>query len=131
MEIEMVDRPYNRMRYKTAGDFLYSLKSDRFNFIIAKMPTDYEALVFIHEFVEAYLCWKKGIPEKEITAFDKQFEKERMEGLHGEDDEPGDSKDAPYYNQHQAASKYEKQFCKQLGVKWKDYCDYIAQLEKK
>jgi hypothetical protein len=119
MEIEQKSRPYKRMRYKTVGDYLYNLKHDRFHFIIAEMPTEYQMLVFLHEFIEAMLCWEAGIKEKDISAFDKQFEGE---------DEPGDQKDAPYFSQHQFATKLEKKFCKELGIRWKEYSNYLDKL---
>jgi hypothetical protein len=116
MEITQVTRPYKDMRYPTVGDFLYKLGVDRFNFIIAEMGNpDYEMLIFIHELVESYLCWKAQITEEEITAFDVQFEKEGKEG------EPGDDPKAPYFKQHQIAGIFEKNLCGYLGIKWKDY----------
>ena len=125
MEIKMVSRPYDKMRYPTVGDYLYDLRNDRFSFIIAEMQTDCQALIFLHEFLESYLCWKAGIPENDITLFDKKFERERSLALHGKDDEPGDDKFAPYFKQHQIATKFEKMFCKELGMKWKDYSKEI------
>jgi hypothetical protein len=116
MEISMQTRPFNKMRYPTAGDFLYHPGIDLFRYMIAEMKeTDYEALIFLHEFIESYLCWKAGIREEAITAFDIAFEKS------GADGEPGDSKDAPYYSQHQIATKFEKKFAKEIGVSWKKY----------
>lgn len=125
MEVSMMTRPFNKMRYPTAGDYLYHPGIDLFRFMIAEMKeTDHEALVFIHEFVESYLCWKKGIKEDDITNFDIAFEKS------GADGEPGDCPDAPYYDQHQVATKFEKMFCKAIGVKWKDYDKAINDLFK-
>lgn len=119
------------MRYPTVGDFLYRLGIDRFNFIIAEMGnTDYEMLIFWHECKEAYLCWKAGIKEEDITAFDIMFELERAKGLHSETDEPGDDSRAPYFSQHQLAGKSEKIFCKELGIPWKKYDNAVKDLEE-
>ena len=103
------------MRYPTVGDYLYRPGIDLFRFIIAEMDTEYQMLVFLHEYIEAMLCWQAGIKEEDITAFDIEFEKS------GADGEPGDCPDAPYYAQHQIATKFEKMFCKNLKIKWKDY----------
>lgn len=128
MEINQVSRQYKKMRNKGVGDYLYSLKNDRFNFIIADMPTDYQAMVFIHEFVEAYLCWKAGIKEKDINAFDKMFEQEREAGLQKPNVEPGDDMRAIYFKQHQIATKFEKKLCKALGISWYKYDKFIQEI---
>jgi hypothetical protein len=130
MEINQVSRPYNKMRYPTIGDYLYKLGNDRFSFIIAEMPTDYQALVFLHEFTEAFLCWKNGIKEEDITAFDKLFEEEREAGEHAPEDEPGDDERAPYWKYHQIATAHEVKYCKEIGVPWKEYNDYLNTLSK-
>jgi hypothetical protein len=85
---------------------------------------DYEALIFIHEFVESYLCWKAGIKENDITDFDVWFEKEKIEG------EPGDDPRAPYFIQHQIAGEFEKDFCRRLGIKWEDYDRAVEEVLK-
>lgn len=125
MEIYQTSRPYDKMRNGYVGDYLYHPGVDLFRFIIAEMPTDYQALVFLHEFTEAYLCWKNGIEETDISAFDEIFESERAQGLHGTDDEPGDDPRAPYYDQHQIATEHERKFAEQLGVDLDKYDDFI------
>lgn len=79
---------------------------------------DFEFLVAIHEFIEAYLCQKRGIEEPTITRFDVNFERSRIKG---NTDEPGDNPEAPYFNEHQFATKIEKVMAKELGVNWKEY----------
>jgi len=122
MEIYQTTRPYAKMRNNYVGDYLYHPGADLFRFMIADMPSDYQALVFLHEFIEAYVCWKEGIKEEDIAAFDKAFEES------GKDGEPGDQKDAPYYKQHQIATVFEMIFAEKLGVRWEDYENHINSL---
>ena len=129
MEIYQTSKPYKSMRYPTAGDYIYHPGVDLFRFIIAEMPSDYQSLIFLHEYIEAYLCWKAGIEELLITAFDTIFEAEREQGLHGPDDEPGDDPRSPYYEQHQIATRFEKDFCKELKIDWDIYNKAIEDLE--
>lgn len=125
MQLNQTSRPYNRMRYETVGDYLYHLDSDVFWFMIAEMGnTDYEALVFLHEFVEAYLCWKAQIPEEKIATFDREFEDSTKSG------EPGDDPKAPYFKQHQIATKFERMLADELGVQWDEYDKAINDLMK-
>lgn len=76
---------------------------------------DYEFLIILHEIIEEYLCTKRGIKETDIQAFDQKFSEEGGEG------EPGDDKRAPYYKEHQFATKIEKLMATQMGIKWRDY----------
>jgi hypothetical protein len=123
LRIKQITKPYKKQRYPTVGDYIYDLDSDKFEFMIAKMKnTDYEALIFIHEFIEAYLCWKAKIKEEDISAFDIQFEEEGRGG------EPGDDPEAPYFEYHQLAGKIEKIFSRMLGVDWYDYDKACADL---
>jgi hypothetical protein len=123
MEITQVTRPVKKMRYPSAGDYLYKLGVDRFNFIIAEMKNpDYEFLVFVHELIEAYLCWKAKIKEEDITAFDVKFKADGKEG------EPGEDKNAPYFDAHAFASGIEMLCCNKLGIAWNDYDDAINKL---
>jgi hypothetical protein len=125
MEIHATTKPTKLMRYATAGDYLYNPGIDMFWFIIAQMKiTEYEMLIFLHEYIESMLCWSAGIDEKEITAFDKQFEKD------GRDGEPGDAIESPYFKPHQIASRFEMMFCDALGVNWAEYSKAVDNLFK-
>jgi hypothetical protein len=75
-----------------------------------------EALVAVHELIEALLCKQAGISEQEVDAFDTEFI--TREGVHSE---PGDSMAAPYHYQHKIASHMEGQLARDLDVSWKDY----------
>ena len=129
MELQQVTRPFNRMRYRTVGDFVYTPGIERINFIIAEMRNpDFEMLIFIHELVEAYLCWRRGLREEFITEFDKMFEEERKLGEHGKNDEPGDDPRSPYHREHKIASKFEKMLCKVMSIKWGRYSKAVDRI---
>ena len=123
MKIYASTQPYSKMRYPTLGDYDYKLGIPYFEFYTAETGNDdFNLAIFLHEIKEAYLCWKAGIKEEDITAFDIMFENEREIGLHGGDDEPGDDPRAPYYHQHQTATKDEKKMIKDTGHTWAEYC---------
>jgi hypothetical protein len=88
----------------------------------------YIMLVLIHELIEYFLCLLRGIKEEDITAFDKMYEKEREQGLHKPDEECGDDKRAPYYKEHQFATKIEMLLSREMGVSWARYSKTIEEL---
>lgn len=71
--------------------------------------------IAIHELVEARACFAAGITEAAVDAFDIQFEKERADGLHGADAEPGDDPRSPYRQQHADALAIEGLMRRVLG----------------
>lgn len=111
--------PHYAQRYNTVGDWTWSGDGQLY-ISVSDMKDEYkELLVAIHELVEVYLCRKRGITEDEVTQFDLTYEKDRKpEDLISE---PGDSRDAPYRNEHRFATYIERAFCKELGIKWEDY----------
>lgn len=118
--IRMVE-PDNQ-RYPTCGDWLYDAEDHVLEIRISKMA-DYrsEMAVAMHEFYEAVECLNANISETTVTAFDLKFEDERIEGKHGENDEPGDDDRAPYIFQHAAATLIEKTVCAQAGLLWENH----------
>lgn len=63
-------------RYDTAGDWqAHNLPGNVNLRITVSEMSDwrYEALVAVHELIEAILCKHRGITEEEATVFDKQF----------------------------------------------------------
>src|SRR5262249_16119866 len=100
MQINFKDIPHQEQRYPTVGD--YWLDGDTWQFRISKMSDwRYEILVLIHEIVEWVWVQYKEIKLEHIDALDIQFEKDREEGKHAEDEEPGDGPQAPYHWAHQ------------------------------
>ena len=73
---------------------------------------DYEFAIAVHELIEWYLTKKRGIKIKEIDNFDTSF---KGKG------EPGDNKEAPYYNEHQFATEIEKAIIDELDIHWSKY----------
>jgi hypothetical protein len=114
---EMIDR----YGCASAGD--YWRENGKLNIRCLKMDNeDYMFLVCLHELIEEYLCTKRGIKEIDIQKFDQDFEKAGKEG------EPGDDRDAPYFNEHQFATEIEMLMCNELGIKWPDYDKAIEAL---
>jgi hypothetical protein len=79
------------------------------------------ALIYIHELIEALLC---KFHEPEITT--EMVDKFDME--HPELDEPGESKEAPYHLQHIIASSIEEALAQIIKVNWEEYEERIKSL---
>lgn len=71
-----------------------------------------------HELVEAILCLKRKIDPKAVDLFDMRFESQRAPGDTGE---PGDDPQAPYFREHQFATKIERMLAEEMGVDWETY----------
>jgi hypothetical protein len=113
---------HKKQDYPTVGNWKFQKK--RLVILISRMKNpDYIFLVALHELCEAWLCFRRGISEKSVTKFDIAFEKVRKPG---DASEPGDSPRAPYYFEHQVATRIEKIMAKELAVDWADYEDTIA-----
>jgi hypothetical protein len=124
--IEIHSLPHEAQRYPTVGDYEDDVHGTHIR--ISDMGNeDYEILVAIHEMVEQYLCRKRGISEKKITAFDKKFEREREAGK-WTTEEPGDDPRAPYRKEHFFATNIERQIAYELGVDWKEYDRLCAEM---
>lgn len=107
--------PYNAS--EQGGDWLYNENGDLEIRVIGESLDDPEAFLFgLHELCEAYLCRRKGVDQAAVDAFDLQFERERLAGERGEDDEPGDDPRAPYRVQHRAACLIEFMMAWFLGI---------------
>jgi hypothetical protein len=112
---------------------------------VSDMPDwRYEALVAVHELVEAILCRNDGVSEPDaIKPFDIEFETARETQADdgrsvfefrgrvvGIDEEPGDDPDAPYQKQHNFATAVERMLCAALNVKWDAYCEANLALDR-
>jgi hypothetical protein len=119
-KITMKVIPSEKQRYPTCGD--YWIKGSNVNFRVSDLKDmGMELLVLIHELVEWTLVNRRGISIDSIDDFDIQFEKDRVAGKHTDDEEPGDDKKAPYFKEHQIATKVEKLMAKELGIDWDKY----------
>lgn len=120
--------PQSEHRYPTVGDY-WRDKDGTLQIRVSEMGNkEYESLVVLHELIEIILTEHKGIKEPDIMAFDVQFEKEREEGLHSEDDEPGEDPRAPYRKEHVLAEALERVVANELGVVWNDYGNTVMSL---
>jgi hypothetical protein len=129
MDIYIRTIPHESQRYETVGDWYFDNEEHPktlFIFISAMGNPVYEFLVSYHEQNEAMACLVAGIKERDVTEFDKQYERSREP-----DDftsEPGDDPRAPYYQQHQFATKQEREMAEKLGVNWEAYEEAIYSL---
>lgn len=117
--------PYEAMRYPTCGDYWIDAFGTKHVRVADMDNEDYALLVQIHELVEEHLTRRRGLTEPEITAFDEQFERERMDGLHGDTEEPGFAKGCPYLREHMIATGIEMQLAGIMGLDWQEYEDAV------
>jgi hypothetical protein len=120
--------PDNTQRYNTVGDYYEDAAGKEVITVSDLGDWRSEVLVAIHELVESSLCKNRGITNKQIDAFDIQYNKDRK----GDDgSEPGDDPRAPYYKEHAFAMKIEKIMAEELKVDWNKHNDVIAKLNTK
>ena len=120
--------PHNFQAYPTVGNYEYTNNGIMIIFISNMNNDDYHYLVFLHEYVESYLCKKRGISEKDITDFDLMFEKERQQGIWSNKEEPGDDLRCIYHKEHVFATTVEKMMVSMLGIKWDIYNSIVENL---
>lgn len=112
--------PHTNHRYPTVGDYWDAAESLEVRTSQMSDPR-YEQLVIIHELVEIFLLQKRGLTLKDTDDFDIMFEKEREEGKHGPDEEPGDDPRCPYRKEHRIAETIERMLAIAIEVDWSDY----------
>lgn len=121
MNITIKTIPYREQRYETCGDYWLG-KDGSIQFRVNDMASpDHEFLVSIHEQIEEYLTRRRGLKESDIMAFDVMWEKEREEGKHAADEEPGHDPRSPYRNEHVMAENIERQLALEMGIDWTTY----------
>ena len=117
--------PHTSQRYDTCGDW-YTDGQHFTHILVSEMHNwKYELLVALHELVEQSLCRDRHITEEAVTAFDQDFEAQRLEG---DDSEPGDAPLAPYRREHNFATNIERQLAHELGIDWVAYEKAIGEL---
>lgn len=120
MEITVKTLPHNEQRYDTVGD--YWIEKGIMLIRVSDMKNeDYAFLVSLHEQIEAYLTFKRGIKEPDIMAFDIE---------HSDCDDPGSLPDAPYYKEHLFATAIEMLVAEQLNVNWQEYDKAILEVTR-
>ena len=121
--------PHRKQRYETVGDWIPGKPAE---IRVSKMKDQrYVFLVALHEMIEYELCKAHGITDREVVAFDVNFEAERRKNLHPVDAEPGDHPKAPYRSEHEFATVVERMVAQKLGVSWSDYEKTILRLGPK
>lgn len=120
--------PDSHQRYNTVGDYYKDEEGNRI-FAVSDMNNwKYEMLVVVHEMIESALCQDRGISDGQINEFDTSFEQRRLSNP--DIGEPGNSPDAPYFKEHQFATKIEKMMAEELNVDWDKYDGLIAKLDR-
>jgi hypothetical protein len=124
MNIEIRTWSHALQRYDTCGDWLFD---DEGNLAITVSDLGdwrMEALVAVHELVEALLCKTKGISQETVDNWDMAFADADAPGV----GEPGADPDCPYHREHVRATSVEHIVAAYLGVDWGEYEDRIAAL---
>jgi hypothetical protein len=119
LKIVMQTIPTRFHRYATIGDWKIGEIFNTLKFTILasrELGITYSFLIFLHELVESFLCYKHGITDKQVLEWDL---------AHEGADEPGEVLGAPYFKEHEAASFIEQIMADFLDVKWQDYTDTI------
>lgn len=133
-------------RYDTCGDWTVSPTGNWHISVSSLHNWRREVLIAIHELIEMALCRHKGISTKDVDDFDVDYQRKLQhlaecndgtacrdanhEQLRKETsaEEPGDSKLAPYYKQHQIATGIERLLAAELEVNWLEYEDQVSNL---
>lgn len=121
MNIQVTTISHTEQRYATTGDWWFDDNGDLQVRISNVEDTESEALVALHEIVEALLCRHRGISEESVTEFDT---------THPELEDPGSSPLAPYHKEHTSATAIELSVCKELDMGWEDHNERLEALYK-
>lgn len=73
---------------------------------------DYNFLVLLHAMIEQFLCYRKGITDKQVTDYDV---------AHDHCTDPGGHEEAPYHAEHEVAMRVEEIVAMSLGIDWGAY----------
>lgn len=124
MRIIIKSIPHASHRYPTCGDWWYD-EGDLEIRVSEELPEKSQQLVVLHELAEVFMCAAAGVTQEQVDRFDMTYEENRKEG---DDSEPGDHTDAPYFEQHQIATFLERLAAYQMGVSWVDHEASIVKL---
>lgn len=106
--------PHKDQRYPTCGDWQF-LQDGLLVSVSDSGDEKTNALVAIHEIVEAFLCKYAGVSGADVDAFDMAL------AMSNSFEEPGDLRTAPYHLQHKTADLIERLVALQAGVDWLDH----------
>ena len=110
MQIIIKTIPHRKQRYHDVGDWWFDISGDLYIRVSESGNWKYEALIALHETIEAILCKDRGIKEPVIGKFMVEDENNKST-----------SREAPNYKEHRFAIKIEKQIAKELKVDWDKY----------
>lgn len=80
---------------------------------VAEYPNDIQEIgTIIHELLEVWKLYKRGITIEEVEAFDV---------AHEYHEDPGCLPDAPYFVEHMESMDVEKLLCRQMLFNWNEY----------
>jgi hypothetical protein len=82
----------------------------------------YDALLQVHELIEAILCINNNVQEEDVTKFDMSRAPDGPEG------DCGDDPLAPYSKEHCFATAVERMLCAAMGVEWDDYESRVSEV---
>jgi hypothetical protein len=119
MSITIQTIPHDTQRYPTAGDWVWVDDHNLVIHVSGLGDRRYEALLAVHELVEALLCREHGITTATADAFDIAFDG---------DGDAGDDANCPYRQEHFIATVIEMQMANALGVDWNLYDDAVGAL---
>jgi Ni,Fe-hydrogenase III component G len=122
LKIAIQTIPHGQQYYDTVGDWFDGPDGWQMIRVSELGNPDMEFLIALHEFLENYLARKREITPKMVDEFDINF---KGEG------EPGDDPKCPYFPDHQAATKFEREMADYLGVDWDEYEKAINGLSRK
>jgi hypothetical protein len=129
--------PWKQLRsYPDIGD--YQCNADNSPAIVGAADTGNDvsnAAILVHEIIESLLCWRHGIKEEAVSAFDRAwFKRDKKDWIRQVCDGPGDDPDAPYHKEHLAATEIERRFIEMCGMSWEEHernCERVSQREEK
>lgn len=125
MKIVIETVPHKSQRYDTVGDWFRDPEGTLHIKVSEEIGDKAASLVALHELIEVLLCEDRGVTQIAVDKFDVEFEDEREPG---NNDEPGDDPNAPYYKEHFFATSIERLMAAELNVDWKLYDDVINEL---
>lgn len=134
MKIIIETIPHDQQRYNTCGDWQFT-DPNTLHIKVSEMQNNgqirheiMEAVVGLHEAVEALMCTMDDVTEKEVDAFDKDelYQKECKEL----DIEPGDHPKSPYKQQHSLATGIERILCAAFGIDWFEYENQLIEISE-
>jgi hypothetical protein len=117
MPIVVKSVPHKDHRYPTIGDYFIDRESNLQIRVSQELDLKYRFLVILHELIEAFLCQSRGISFDLIDQYDIAYELQHPNNL----DEPGETEDSPYRNEHNFATYIEKVVARELDVDMEEY----------